>query len=122
MVVVRPSPPEVVPSRPVTRMAAAAVEVMAAILMPMVEARSEVTLVIPPAPTVVKEREEIGLPASPGGGTHGSPSWSELSGSGGDLARLDVEQPSAGHKVEEVEIPCPREVGTRVKPPAIPPS
>ncbi|XP_066354809.1 uncharacterized protein [Miscanthus floridulus] len=71
---------------------------------------------------MVEERRETGLPASLGEGTHESPSWSELSGLGGDMARLEVVQPPVGREVEVVEIPCPSEVGTRVEPPAIPPS
>ena len=94
---------------------------MAAILVAMAEAGLEVTLAIPPAPAAVEERRETGLPASPGGGTHDSPSWSELEVSGGDAARQKVERPPMGRRVKVVEIPCPGEVGTRVEPPAIPP-
>ena len=38
------------------------------------------------------------------------------------MARPVVEQPPEGYEVKEVEIPYPREVGTRVEPPTIPPS
>ena len=62
------------------------------------------------------------LPTSLGGGTRGSPSWSKLSVSGGDVARPEAEQPPTGHEVEEVEIPCPGKVGTMVELLAIPPS
>ena len=96
--------------------------VSAAIPVAMAKAGSEVSLVIPPAPAMVEEGRETRLPASPGGGMHGSPSWSELSGSGGDVARSEVEQPPAGREVEEVEIPYLGKVGTKVEPPAILPS
>ena len=76
---VRPSLLGVVPSRPVASMAAVAM-VMVVIPMAMAEVGSEVTLVIPPPIASAEERRETGLPASPGGGTHGSPSWSELEG------------------------------------------
>ena len=89
--------------------------------MVMVEAGSEVTLAIPPAPATVEERRETRLPASPGGGTHGSPSWSELEVSGGDMARPKAEHPPAGHGVEIGEIPYSSMVGAR-EPVAIPPS
>ena len=39
---------------------------------------------------------------------------------GGDAARLEAEHLPVGHGVEEVEIPYPGEVGTRVEPSAIP--
>ena len=80
------------------------------------------TLAIPPPTATTEERREIGPPASPGGGTHGSPSWSELEGSGGDPARLDVEHQSVGYGVKIVEIPCCSKAGARVEPPSIPPS
>ena len=83
---------------------------------------SEVTLVIPPPTAMAEEMRETRLPASPGGGTHGSPSWSELEGSGGDVARPEAEHPSTGRGVEIVKIPCSGEVGARVEPPVIPPS
>jgi len=101
-------------------MAAAAVAVMAVIPMAMAEVGSKVTLAIPPPTATTEERRETGLPASLGGGTHGSPSWSELEGSGGDAARLEVEHSPTGHGVEIVEIPCSGEAGTRVEPSAIP--
>ena len=72
LVEVRPSPPVVVPSQPVISTAAVA-EVM--VVIPMAaEAGSKVTLAIPPPTAMEEERREIGLPASPGGGGHGSPS------------------------------------------------
>ena len=50
------------------------------------------------------------------------PPRSKLEVSGGDAARQKVERPPMGRRVKVVEIPCPGEVGTRVEPPAIPPS
>ena len=117
---VHPSLLGVAPSQPVANTAAAAV--MVEIPMAMVEAGSEVTLAIPPAPATVEERRETRLPASPGGGTHGSPSWSVLELSRGDVARPEVEHPLVGRGVEIVEIPCSGEAGARVEPLAIPPS
>ena len=38
------------------------------------------------------------------------------------MARLEAEHPSVSHGVKIVEIPCSGEVGTRMEPPAIPPS
>ena len=64
----------------------------------------------------VEARRESGLPASPAEGTHGSPSWSELSRSGGDAARPKVEQPLVGREVEEVETPYPSEAVIGVEP------
>ena len=82
--------------------------VMAVNPMAMAEDGSEVTLAIPPPTAMVEEKRETGLPALPGGGTHGSPSWSELEGSGGDVARLEAEHLPVGHEVEVVEIPALR--------------
>ena len=69
-----------------------------------------------------EERREIRLPASPGGGAHGSPAWSELEGSGGNAARPEVVHPPASRGVLAVDIPFSGEEDTRVKPPVIPPS
>jgi hypothetical protein len=90
--------------------------------MVMAEVGSEVTLAIPPPTAVVEERRETKLPASPSGGTLGSPSWSLLEGSGGDEARLEVEHPPVSDGVQIVEIPCSSKAGTGVEPPDIPPS
>ena len=74
MVAVRPSLLGVVPSRPIASTAAAAAMVMEAIPVVTVEVGSEETLVTPPPTVTAEERRETGLPASPNGGTHGSPS------------------------------------------------
>jgi len=83
---------------------------------------SEVTLAIPPPIAMVEERRETRLPASPGGGAHGFSSWSELEGSGGDAARLEVEHLPVSRGVQAVEIPFSGKDKTGVEPPAIPPS
>ena len=85
-----PSPSGAAPYWPVVGPAASAVEVMAAIPVATAVAGSKVTLMIPPALATVEERGEIGLPASPSGGTHSSPSWSKLEVSGGDVARPEA--------------------------------
>ena len=103
----RPSLIGVASSRPVVSTAAAAAAVMAMIPMATVEVGSKVTLAAPPPIVMVEERRETSLPASPGGGMHGSPSWSELLGSRGDATRTEAEHPLVGHGVKEVEIPCP---------------
>ena len=96
--------------------------VMAVIPVVMVEVGLEVTLAIPSPIAMAEERRETRLPASPGGGTHGSPSWSELEVSGGDAARPEAEHPPVGRGVEVVEIPYSGEAGAGVEPPTIPPS
>ena len=72
---VRPSLLGVASSRLVVSTVIAAVVVMAVIPVVTAEVGLEVTLAIPPPIATVEERREIGLPASPRGGTHGSPSW-----------------------------------------------
>ena len=110
MAAARPSPLGVVSSRPVVRMAAAAVAVMAAIPMVMAEVGSEVTLVVPPPIVVEGERRETGLPASLNEEAHDSPAWSELKVSGGTTARLEVVHPPVSHRVLAVAIPPSREL------------
>jgi len=103
-------------------MAAVAATVMVVIPVVMAEVGSEVTLAIPPPTATTEERRETGLPASLGGGTHGSPSWSELEGLGGDMARPEVEHLSVSRGVQAVEIPFFGEENAGVEPPAILPS
>ena len=79
--------------------------VMAVFPMATVEVGSEVTLVIPPPIAMVEERRKTGLPTLPDGGTHCSPSWLELEGLGGDMARPEEEHPLVGYGVRIVEIP-----------------
>ena len=88
MAVARPSLMGVASSRPVM---STAVAMMAAIPVVTVEARLEVTLAFPPPLVVEEERRETGLTISPDGGAHGSPTWSELEGSGGAATRPEVE-------------------------------
>ena len=90
--------------------------------MAMAEAKSMVTLDIPPAPAMVEERRETRLPASPDKETQGSPSWSELEVSVGDAARLEAEHPPTDHEVKVADIPCSSEAGAKVETPSIPPS
>jgi len=85
--------------------AAAATTVLAAIPVVMAEALPVVSLMAPPPPVVAKEEKETETPATPGGGRHGSPSWSELKALGGDAAERELERPSAAHATEVVEIP-----------------
>ena len=95
---------------------------MAVIPVVMAEVGLEVTLEIPPLTIAEEERRETGLPISPNGGAHGSPTWSELEGSEGVTARPEVEQPPVSHGVLVVDIPFDGEEDTGVEPPAIPPS
>ena len=100
LAVVRPSLLGVASSQLVASTATATAVVMAAIPMAMVVVGLEVTLEIPPLRGAAEERRETELPTSPGRGTHGSPSWSELEASGGDAVRPEAEHPVAGHGVD----------------------
>ena len=95
---------------------------MAVIPVVTAKAGSEVTLAVPPPMVAEEERREGGLPISPGGGAHGSPTWLELERSRGAMARLEVEQPPMSHGVLAVDIPFSDEEDTGVEPPAILPS
>jgi len=55
-------------------MVAAAALVLEVIPVVMAEVMSMVTLAAPPPPAAVEEERETGLPASPCGGPHSSPS------------------------------------------------
>jgi len=110
---VRPSPLGVVPSQPVA--STTAMEVMVVISV-AAEAASEVTLMAPPPPAVVEEEREIELPASPGGGLHGSPSQSKLEVSGGRCSWAELEHLPMAHKTEVVEIPSDDEADDEVEP------
>jgi len=107
-------------SRPVVSTAAVAAAVMATIPVVTVEAGSEVTLAVPPPMVTEEERRESGLPILPGGGAHGSPAWSELEGSGGTTARLEVVHLPVSHGVLAVDIPFFGEEENRVEPPTCP--
>ena len=55
----------------------AAASTLVVILVLTVGATSEVTFVAPPPLVAMEEERETELPASLGGGPHGSPAWSE---------------------------------------------
>ena len=86
-------------------MVAAAVAVLAAILVLTAEVASEVTPVAPPPPATTEEERETELPASPGGGLHGSPSWSEPKVPGENVSGTESERPAVARATEVVEIP-----------------
>ena len=73
-------------------------------VIPTVEVASKVTLAAPPPPATTEEERETELPASPGGGLHGSPSRSELKALGGDVAGTESERPAAARAIEVVDI------------------
>ena len=108
--------PGAVPPGSVASTVAAVATVLAAIPVVTAEAASEVTLVAPPPPAAAEEERETGLPASPGGGPHGSPSRSKLEVPGGDAAEPEPERLPMPHEIEVVEIPSDGEVGDEVEP------
>jgi len=63
------------------------------------------------------KRRETRLPASPGGGPHGSPSRSELEVSGGDASGPEPERLPVAHEIEAVEILSYGKAGDEVEPP-----
>lgn len=73
--------------------------------MVMMEARSEVTLVVPPLPVMEEKRMETWLPVLPHRGALGLPTWSKLEGTRGVMTRVEVEQPPASHGILVVDIP-----------------
>ena len=83
---------------------AEAASALASILVPSAGVTSEVTLMAPPPPATVEEERETKLPASPGRGLHGSPSWSEPKAPGENAARTESERPTAVHAREVVDI------------------
>ncbi|XP_066316626.1 uncharacterized protein [Miscanthus floridulus] len=94
---------------------AAAASALAAISVLTAEVASEVTLTTPPPPAAAEEERETELPASPGGGLHGSPSWSELKASVGDAAGTESERPAVAYATEVVEIPSDDEADDMVE-------
>ena len=78
VVAASPSLSGAVPPGSVPSTAAAVASVLAAIPVATAEVVSEVTLAAPPPPAVAKEERETRLPASLGGGLHGSLSRSKL--------------------------------------------
>jgi len=110
VVVVSPSLPRAVAA---TVTAAA----LAVIPVPMAEVTSEVTLAALPPPAAVEEEREIELPASPGGGLHGSPSWSEPKAPGESTDGKEPERPAAVRATEVVDILSNDEVDDMAEPP-----
>ena len=94
----------VVPPGSVASTVAVAAAALVVIPMLMAEVTSEVTLVAPPPPAEAEEERETELPASPGGGLHGSPSWLEPKAPGGDEAGTESERPVVAHATEVVDI------------------
>ena len=97
----------------VTAMAVALV----AIPVPSAEVTSEVTLATIPKPAAAEEERETELPASPGGGLHGSPSWSEPKAPGESVAGTESERPAVVHATEVVDIPSDDEADNMAEPP-----
>ena len=98
---------------------AAAVMVLAVIPVVTADAVSEVSLAPPPPPTVAEEERETELPASPGGGLHGSPSWSEPKAPGESVAGTESERPVVARSTEVVDIPFDDEADDMVELPVL---
>ena len=80
---------------------------------------SEVTLAALPPPATAEEERETKLPASSGGGLHGSPSWSEPKAPGESVARTESGRPAAEatvHVNEVVDIPSDDEADIVAEP------
>ena len=112
----KPSLPGVVPPGSVVGTAAAAALILAAIPVLTVEVASDVTLVAPPLPVAAEEERETELPASPGGGLHDSPAWSEPKALGESVARTESERSAAVLATEVVDIPSDDEADDMVEP------
>lgn len=95
----------------------AAAAALAAIPVSSTEVASEVTLAALPPPAAAEEEREVELPASPGGGLHGSPSWSEPKVPGESAAGTESERPVAVHATEVVDIPSDDEADDMAGPP-----
>ena len=93
----------------------AAAAALAAIPMPTAEVMSEVTLAALPPSAAAEEERETELLASPGGGLHGSPSWSERKAPGGDVAGTELERPVVARATEVVDIPFDDEADDMVE-------
>ena len=117
VVVAIPSLPWVVLPGSVASMAVAAATVLAAIPMVTAEASPEVSLVAPPPPAMVEEERETELPALPGGGLQGSPSWLEPKAPGDSAAGTKSERLVAVHATEVVDIPSDDEPDDTTEPP-----
>ena len=99
----------------VVGMVAAAVALVAIPVL-MAKVTSKVTLMVPPPPATVEEEREIELPASPGGGLHGSPSWSEPKAPGESAAGTESKHPVVVHATEVVDIPSDDEADDMAEP------
>jgi len=95
---------------------AAVASALAAIPVLMADVVLEVTLAAPPPPAAAKAAMETELPASPGGGLHGSPSWSEPKAPGGDMAETESELPAVARSTEVVDIPSDDKADDMVEP------
>ena len=82
----------------------AAAATLVAIPVLTAEVASEVTLVAPPPLAIAEEERETELPASLGGGQHGSPSWSEPKAQEGDAIGIESERPSMARETKVVDI------------------
>ncbi|XP_066373781.1 uncharacterized protein [Miscanthus floridulus] len=116
----KPSLPGMVSPKAATDNVIAAVTLLAAIPVPMVEATSEVTLTAPPSLVVVEETRGGELPTSPGGGLHDLSLPSEPKALEGSVARTELGHPAASHASEVVEIPSDDEADTVAEPPVSP--
>jgi len=103
--------------RVVAATVAAVAVALAAISVPSLEVASEVTLVALPPPAMAEEERETELPASLGGGLHGSPLWSEPKTLGESAAGTESERPAAVHATEVVDILSNDEVDDMAEPP-----
>ena len=95
----------------------AAALTLAVILVLTVGAASEVTLAAPPPSIAAEEERETELPASPGGGLHGSPAWSEPKALGESAVGTVSKCPMVVHATEVVDIPSDDEAGDMAEPP-----
>ena len=120
MATMKPSLLGVVPLGLAAGTVAAAASVLVAIPVLTAGVVSEVTLAAPPPPTAVEEERQTELPASPGGGLHGSPSWSEPKAPEESVARTESERPAAVHATEVVDIPSDDEADDMAEPPVSP--
>ena len=115
VVAASPSLPGVVHPVSVASAVATATLVLAVTPMVTAEASLEVSLAAPPPSVVAEEERETELPASPGGGLHGSPSRSELKALGGDVAGAESERPAVARANGVVEILSDDEVDDTVE-------
>ena len=104
------------PSLPGVVAATVTAAALAVIPVPTAEVASKVILVAPPPSAAAEEEREIELPASPGGGLHGSPSWLEPKAPGKNAVGTESECPVVVHSTEVVDIPSDDEANDMVEP------